>query len=211
MTRRATILAACLVATGACVPADGGPEGQPLLTDVTIYLDGPLLRRGGTVFVVPNEVSQADWKAEPSLPNPARDDPRLDVRVPIGPDDRRLSVVLSAPLGVVRFDALEGGANRFRFLPVPDSGVAPEQQGSVLVSVGSAYDYHPETGEERFVPSTQTFAILTPGADEEAAKRASRSYAVPIRLGFLEERYPCERFEGALACDATAINEAASE
>jgi hypothetical protein len=70
-------------------------QGHAIKSDITIYLDGPLLDRGGTVFVVPREVPVDDWKTLPDQPNPARTDPRLDIRKPITERDRRLSVLAS--------------------------------------------------------------------------------------------------------------------
>ena len=167
--------------------------------DMTIYIEGALLQRGGTVFVVPREVPASEWRGTDELPNPARSDWRLDSRKPIGPNDRRLSVRTSAPVSIVRFDYPTGGTHEFRFLPAPESDVPPERQGSVKVSFGNTYDYHPITREEMFVPTMHVFSILGPDADESR----SRALVSRVKVGYLKERYDCTRFESALACDAT--------
>ena len=169
---------------------------KPMKADVTIYLDGPLLNRGGTVFVVPREVPSHEWKPQSDLPNPARSDSRLDERKPITERDRRLSVRASAQVSVVRFDYPAGGTFEFRFLPSRESGVPPEKQGSVLVETGNTYDYHPKTDAEMFIPRYQVLTILGPDADETQ----SRALGSEVKLGYLEERYMCDRFEGALSC-----------
>ena len=165
-------------------------------SDVTIYLDPPLLDRGGTVFVIPTEVPIDAWKPRTDLANPARSDWRLDTRKPIGSEDRRLSARISDQISIVRFDYPAGGSYDFRFLPTLESGVAPERQGSVLVSTGNTYDYHPKTGVEVFIPTFQVFTILGPDGDEAAA----RALVSEVKLGHLEERYRCDEFEAALAC-----------
>jgi hypothetical protein len=165
-------------------------------SDVTIYLEGPLLEGGGTVFVLPREVPADEWAARPDQPNPARSDARLDVRVPIAQHDRRLSVRVSGQISIVRFDFPAGGDFRFRFIPALESGVPPEQRGSVLVSVGNTYDHDPATGEEIFVPRVQVFTIMGPDADESE----TRAQVSDVKLGRLEERYECRTFESALSC-----------
>ncbi len=165
-------------------------------SDVTIYLDRPLLDRGGTVFVIPNEIPVELWKPHADLPNPARSDWRLETRKPIGSQDRRLSARITDQVSIVRFDYPAGGSYDFRFLPTLDSGVSPERQGSVLVSTGNTYDYHPKTHAEVFIPEFQVFTILGPNGDEAAA----RALVSETKLGYLEERYRCEQFEGVLAC-----------
>jgi hypothetical protein len=165
-------------------------------SDVTIYLDRPLLDRGGTVFVIPREVAVEDWQPQPGKPNPAKSDWRLETRKPVGAQDRRLSAQISDQISIVRFDFPKGGSYDFRFLPTLDSGVAPERQGSVLLSTGNTYDYHPQTGAEMFVPEFQLFTILGP----DGIEAASRALVSDVKLGYLEERYHCKEFDGALAC-----------
>jgi hypothetical protein len=175
-------------------------KGHKMKSDVTIYLDGTLLERGGTVFVVPREVPSELWVPQLEQPNPARSDSRLDQRKPITAQDRRLSVKISDIVSIVRFDYPIGGNFEFRFLPSLESGVPPEKQGSVLVGVGNTYDYHPVTDLELFVPTFQAFSILGADANEEG----TRILITKLKLGYLEERYECESFENALACKAGA-------
>lgn len=176
---------------------------SPVKSDVTIYLDGPLLHRGGTVFVVPRAVSSDAWKISHDLPNPARSDPRLYARKPLSDGDRRLSVTASGQISVVRFDYPDEGTFNFRFVPAPESGVPPEKQSSVLLSTGNSYDYHPQTGKEMFVPQLQIVAIAGPDADEGK----SRALISQVKLGYLEERYQCEKFQNALSCVVQERNE----
>lgn len=174
-------------------------QDNTVKSDVTIYLDGPLLNRGGTVFVVPREVQQDEWKPHPDQSNPARNDPRLDIRKPITLQDRRLSALVFSQISIVRFDYPAGGSYDFRFLPSLESEVTPEKQGSILVTVGNTYDYHPKTREEMFVPVVQVFTILGPDANEGT----SRSLVSDVKLGYLQERYDCKQFENALSCSVT--------
>lgn len=171
-------------------------QDNTLKSDVTIYLDGPLLNRGGTVFVVPREVPLNEWKPHSDQPNPARDDSRLDIRKPITPQDTRLSALAFSQVSIVRFDYPAGGSYDFRFLPSLESGVLPEKQGSVLVEAGNTYDYHPKTREEMFVPVFQVLTILGPDANEGK----SRSLVSDVKLGYLQERYDCKQFENVLSC-----------
>lgn len=172
-------------------------QDSAMKSDVTIYLDRPLLDRGGTVFVVPNEIPVDEWKPHPDQPNPARSDSRLDARNPITGHDRRLSARASGEVSIVRFDYPKGGNYDFRFLPSLESEVPPERQGSVLVTAGNTYDYHPKTREERFVPEFQVFTILGPDANEEK----SRALVSDVKLGYLEERYNCRKFESVISCN----------
>lgn len=187
------------VALMAFHPQSAAAEDGLVRADVSIYLEGALLERGGTVFVLPREVAAEAWASSPDLPNPARSDQRLDDRRPTGEGDRRLSVLASGQVSIVRFDYPVGGTYDFRFLPALDSGVAPEGLGSVLVEVGTTYDYHPETRAEVFVPQVQVITILGPDGDPARA----RALAIAIKLGHLEERYTCDHFESALVCDAS--------
>lgn len=187
------VLSAILLVSSSNGHAD---NARLMKSDVTIYLDGLLLNRGGTVFVVPREVPVDEWKPQPDQPNPSRSDSRLDVRKPIREIDRRLSVDAFAQVSIVRFDYPKGGAFEFRFLPAPNSGLSPEKQGSVLVTTGNTYDYHPQSRKEMFVPQFQVLSILGPDADAEN----SRALVSEVKLGYLEERYDCKKFEKAISC-----------
>jgi hypothetical protein len=196
------VFSACFLVASAIVLAlsinsqIAAAQDHTMKSDVTIYLDGPLLNNGGTVFVVPREVPAADWTTKSEQPNPARSDPRLDARKPIGMQDKRLSAIATGQVSVVRFDYPENGSYDFRFLPSLESGVPPERQGSVLVTVGNTYDYEPKTRKEKFVPQFQVFTILGSGADEGK----SRALISEVKLGYLEERYDCRHFENVLSC-----------
>lgn len=196
VTRFISVCAVLAAAHGYSYAA-GTQDASPR-SDVTIYLDGLLLDRGGTVFVVPREVPLDDWKSASNQPNPALTDPRLDEREPLTAADRRLSATASGQVSVVRFDYPAGGSYGFRFLPSLESGVPPESQGSILVEVGNTYDYHPETREEMFVPQMQVFSILGPDGNEST----SRALGSEVKLGYLEERYDCAQFDSVLACNA---------
>ncbi|MEI4482774.1 MULTISPECIES: hypothetical protein [unclassified Phyllobacterium] len=187
------VLSAILLVSSSNGHAD---NAHLMKSDVTIYLDGLLLNRGGTVFVVPREIPVDEWEPQPDQPNPSRSDSRLDVRKPISERDRRLSVLAFGQVSIVRFDYPAGGSYDFRFLPSLESGIPPEKQGSALVEAGNTYDYHPKTREEMFVPVVQVFSILGPDADESE----SRSLGSEVKLGYLEERYNCKEFEGSLSC-----------
>lgn len=187
-------------------PAGGHAGTQAPRTDLTIYVDGALLERGGLVVVLPTQVPLAEWRERQGRPNPAASDPRLDRRKPIGPADRRLSVRVSAVTAVVEFAYPQGGGFNYRVLPLPGSTVRPEQLGSLMLSTGQSGDRHPTTGERVKRPIAQDLLVIRAAMDGttiDARARAARARASELRTGFLEQRYACERFERALACDAT--------
>jgi hypothetical protein len=193
---RITLISTLLILYSCNVEDEKLIKEKQMKSDVTIFLSGPLLMRGGTVFVVPREVSVDKWRRPSGLPNPALLDWRLDVNKPITSQDRRLSSSISAQISIVRFDFPTGGTYEFRFLPSLESGVAPETQGSRLLESGNTYDYHPNTGEELFVPVFQLFTILGPESDDGR----SMELVSEVKLGFLEERYRCQRFDSTLSC-----------
>lgn len=65
-----------------------------MLSDLTIYLQWPLLGQGGTVIIVPQEVTIDQWQSQPEAENPARSDAYPASLKPLPPNGRRLGVVL---------------------------------------------------------------------------------------------------------------------
>ncbi|WP_105386579.1 hypothetical protein [Neorhizobium alkalisoli] len=171
-----------------------------ILSDVTIYLEPPILGDGGTVIILPREIPIEVWRQTTGLENPALKDRRLDDRVPIKEFDRRLGAIVADPISIVQFDFPEGGAFQFRFSPFLGSDYPMEKLGTVLLSVGSAGDLHPKTAEEADVPRTQIMHILGSQMTEEQ----SRIRGDEIRVGFLKERYNCRDYELVLSCAASA-------
>lgn len=170
-----------------------------MLSDVTIYLEPPILGGGGTVIVVPREVPVAAWRQATGGENPASKDRRLDEKAPITDIDRRLGAKVSDPVSVVQFDYPEGGTFRFRFSPFLGSDYPMERLGTVLLSVGSGGDLHPKTAEEVDIPRVQVMHILGNQVTEEQ----SRIKGDEIRVGFLRERYNCKEYELVLSCAAS--------
>jgi hypothetical protein len=170
-----------------------------MLSDVTIYLEPPILGGGGTVIILPKEVPVEIWKQSTGLENPALKDRRLDDKVPIKDGDRRLGAVVSDPVSIVQFNYPEGGTFEFRFSPVLGSDYRMERLGTKLLSFGSAGDLHPKTGEDVDIPKVQVVYILGDKVTEEQA----RAIGVEKRFGFLKERYDCKEYEMVLACNAS--------
>jgi hypothetical protein len=168
-------------------------------SDVTIYLQPPILGGGGTIFVLPNEVSVEEWRKETGLSNPALKDLRLLSGKPISGEDRRFGAVVTDPVSVIKFDFPSGGSFVFRPLPSLDSGYPTERQSSRVISVGRAGDIHPRTGEDVDIAKVQVLHIYGDLVSEEQSQRIFES----VRLGFLEERYDCENFEHVIACAAS--------
>jgi hypothetical protein len=192
-----SLAAACLAI--AFQSAANSAQEIELKSDVTIYLEPPILGGGGTIIVLPTEVPVDEWRQDKGLPNPALKDNRLADRKPVTPQDRRLSVVVSDPVSVVKFNYPAGGTFIFRPLPAIDSNYPVHEQASVLMTVGSAGDLHPVTGEEVDLPRVQVLHIL----GRQVSEDRSRQIGEDVRLGFLSERYDCKQFENATSCSAS--------
>ena len=168
-------------------------------SDVTIYLQEPILTEGGTIIVLPKQVPLADIERSKTYPNPALSDERLDQRRPIAASDKRFGAVVSSPVSVVEFVYPQGGSYDFRILPSPEFANLDDQIQSRLIGVGDSGDLHPKTGEEVDIPVVQTIHVYGKAVSEGD----SRTVDATARLGFLRERYKCTDFEGVLACDAS--------
>ncbi len=168
-------------------------------SDVTIYLQPPILGGGGTIIVLPNEIPADEWQKKTGQSNPALKDMRLTSGKPISGEDQRFGAVVTDPVSVVRFDFPSGGSFVFRPLPSLDSGYPTERQSSRVISVGRAGDIHPKTGEDADIAKVQVLHIYGDLVSEEQSQRIFES----VRLGFLEERYDCEEFEHMIACSAS--------
>lgn len=97
------LLISMLAIGGGVVVVASEEEAKGANSDVTIYLDHPILTSGGTVMVLPTEVDKEVWAQQQGIENPAQGDRVLDNIRPIQSADRRLGVIVSAPMSIVRF------------------------------------------------------------------------------------------------------------
>lgn len=101
---RATILAGALAPFLETHVAAANIEViKPVKTHITIIVDDPVLRTGGTVLVVPHEVSQDVWHKLRNRPEKSmlQDNPKaLEIRG----EDKLLEVRVSSKVSVVEFD-----------------------------------------------------------------------------------------------------------
>jgi hypothetical protein len=202
MNKSFVFMSLVIILVAECQKAANSTGEAKMKSDVTIYLEPPILGGGGTIIVLPNEVPADEWRKATGLPNPALNDGRLSGQKPIGTDDRRLSAIVSDPISVVKFDYPAGGTFVFRPLPAIGSDYPIERQASKLVSIGSAGDLHPVTGEDVDIPRVQVLHVR--GA--EVSEERSRELAERVRLGFLEDRYGCRKFDHVLSCSASKDN-----
>ncbi len=175
-------------------------DKKKMLSDVTIYLKPPILGRGGTVIVLPKQVSTEDWRQSTGFENPALNDQRVSSAKPIGDADRRLGAVASDVVSIVQFDYPEDGTFRFRFAPFPGADYPMEKLGTKQVSIGGVgQDMHPVSQEIVNVGPLQVMHILGTDHSEEESRIAGSAK----RIGFLTERYSCVKFDHVLSCSAS--------
>lgn len=174
-------------------------EDQTMISDLTIYLAEPILSDGGTVVVIPQEVEVTEWKKESGLQNPAMEDGILATARPIGDKDRRLSVIVSSTINVVRFNFPRDGNFKFAFAPLDRKNASNMSGKTKLVRHGEGTDYDPVSGEDVKVPRIMVVHVLGSKISEDDTLDADNR----IKFVALESHYKCTQFEQAVACDAT--------
>ncbi len=144
-------------------------------TDLTIYVSGELLERGGVVVVYPLPVSEQRWKVA-STQQVNTVPPPVDL-TPIASDGARVTVSLQEPFYQVQFLYPEGRDHfTFRFRSLPGTQTPERELTTQLLTVGGV-DSETGLGEtmhEGFVglstSGTQIIHVNTTGINERAAR-----------------------------------------
>lgn len=155
-----------------------GCEGESTDTvrfDVTIYVSGELLERGGVVAVYPLPVSEQRWKG--AVAQQANAIPPPADLSPIAADGARITLSLFEPFYQVQFLYPEGRNHYiFRFRPLPGAQAAKRELRTRVLTIGGV-DGETGKGEtmtEGFVGSftsgSQIIHINTQGINERAAR-----------------------------------------
>lgn len=196
-------ITALLLALGAVASAGtfstSAEDKTKMLSDVTIYLEPPILEDGGMVIIVPRPVAVEDWRSQDGQDNPAARDSYLESNKPLPANSKRLGAIVNNPVSIVQFDYPVNGTYNFRFAPVLGSNYPWERLKTKLLSFGSAGDLHPITGADVDIPTVQMIYVLGSEMTEDQA----RALASETRLGFLKERYDCREYEMAIVCNAS--------
>lgn len=174
-------------------------EDRRMISDLTIYLAEPIISDGGTVVVIPQEVEFSEWKKERGLQNPTMEDGILDTARPISEEDRRLGVIVSSTINVVRFNFPRDGNFKFAFAPLDRKNASNMSGKTKLVRHGEGVDYDPVSGEDVKVPRIMVVHVIGSKNSENDTLDAGNG----IKFVALEHHYKCTQFEQAVACDAT--------
>lgn len=151
-----------------------GNSTDSVKTDVTIYVSGELLERGGVIVVYPLPVSEERWKS--AIANHVNTLPPPSDLSPISRDGSRLTLSLTQPFYQVQFLYPEGRGNYvFHFRSLPDGKNAP-QFATRLITVGGIDEDtgYGEAMTDGFIglPTSgmQIIQINTDGITERAAR-----------------------------------------
>ncbi len=175
---------------------------EQLMSDLTIYLQPPILGKGGTVTIVPQEVAMERWKETSGGENPAKSDDFLRANKSIPAGAKRLGAVISDEVSIVQVDYPQGGTFQFRFAPAPapGSGFAYRDLKTKQIGVGGeGEELDEKTGEIIKVGTAIHVHIV--GTD--VTEGDSRAIESEIKIGALQSRYECRSFESVLVCDAS--------
>lgn len=193
-----SIILLCLgIILSSCSNAD---DDKHMLSDLTIYLQSPILGQGGTVIIVPREVAIDRWHSQPEAQNPARSDAYLASYKPLPQDARRLGVVVRDKVSIVQFDYPQGGTFTFRFAPAPGSDFPWGRLKTKEIGTGGEGEEMDEkTGQIIKAGSAVHIHVL----GTEVTEADSRAVESVIKIGALQSRYACRYYELAIACDAS--------
>lgn len=167
---RAVILAGALTPSFEThVAAANIEEIKPVKTHITIIVEDPVLRTGGTVLVVPHEVSQDVWHKLRNRPEKSmlQDNPKaLEIRG----EDKLLEVRVSSKVSVVEFDYPADGTYGFNLVAGDNSGQSALRAKRVLV--GSGYYTDQKTGTRVDWDEVSTIHIFGSDVDERFSRSA---------------------------------------
>ncbi|MDD7973868.1 hypothetical protein [Roseinatronobacter alkalisoli] len=161
--------------------------------DLTIYLGGTIATDGGVIMVLPTAVPPNEFVVPDDLPNPAN-----DLVVASDADQIILGADVFAQKSIVTFYYPEGVPYTYRFR-TRDPEIDWSKIRTDRIGTGFGNGVHPITGE------VEPYEIIfTHHFDVGSWTMAqSREADATTNLGFLSERYPCERFAAVQVCDAT--------
>lgn len=164
---RRPVIAALALLIASC--SDSG--SQTVEADITLFVSGDLLEKGGVAFVDPLPVGEAEWaeivaEQNRSLPPPG------DLK-PIAPGGKRITATLTSPASHVQFLYPEGRRKyTFRFRPDPSADPAKVAAvGSRVLTIGGIDG---ETGlgpaaeigfVGRHTSGRQIIQVATPGTE----------------------------------------------
>ncbi|MCI9868126.1 hypothetical protein RHIZ_19370 [Rhizobium skierniewicense] len=187
------LLLSTSIVYGGLIAVASKQQAKGVISDVTIYLDHPILSSGGTVMVLPTEVGKEVWAQQQGLENPAEGDRVLDNVRPTQSSDRRLGVIVFAPVSVVRFHFPRGGNYKFAFAPLDRSKASDLEGRTKLLRHGEGTDVDPRTGKDVHQPRIITVHVMGTEANEEKSldadtgtkfvaleHHACRSYGRPL-------------------------------
>lgn len=109
------------------------PE-QPVRSDLTIFLDGEILAKGGVIQVDPIPVPEARWREIAGAP-PAQPAPP-DGLEPIAENGRRWRVAVSDRYAQVQFLYPDDATYAFRFRPAAGANEAGGSFGTSVLTIG---------------------------------------------------------------------------
>ena len=134
---------------------------------LTIYVAPPLLDSGGTVIVVANPISRAEWQALPDGDNPAEADPNNTKKKELREGDRLFGVEASSKVSIVEFVYPEGGTFGFNLVASDKSGRSrpPLRTREIAIGDGGGYtDW--ETGKHVTWDYVSVIHVLGPEVSE---------------------------------------------
>lgn len=140
---------------------------KPRKTHITIIVDDPVLRTGGTVLVVPHKVSQDVWHKLRYRPEKSML-PDNSMAQEIRDEDKLLEVVVSSKVSVVEFNYPADGTYGFNLVSGDDSIQSALRAKRVLV--GSGYYTDQKTGTRVDWDEVSTIHIFGPDVDESFSR-----------------------------------------
>ncbi|MGP4693132.1 hypothetical protein [Agrobacterium cavarae] len=140
---------------------------KPVKTHITIIVDDPVLRTGGTVLVVPKKVSPDVWRKLRNRPEKSmlQDNPKARE---IRHEDKLLEVRVSSKVSVVEFDYPADGTYGFNLVSGDNARQSALRTKRVLV--GSGYYTDQKTGARVDWDEVSTIHIFGPDVDESFSR-----------------------------------------
>lgn len=187
MIKRASIAVKILlfiIFSSACSGEDSNGD-RKMHAQLTIYVDSPLLEKGGTVIVVSNPMPLDEWRDLPSGDNPARDDAQNEKKGDVRPGDRLFGAVASTKVTIIEFAYPEGGTFGFNLVPFRSADSRDKPSPALMtkrVLVGDGGYKNWKTGKEYLWESVSTIYVAGPDVTESDSRSASVAEAAIMNL-----------------------------
>ncbi|MGU3494447.1 hypothetical protein ACLBXM_10435 [Xanthobacteraceae bacterium A53D] len=171
--QRAGCVLGVVMAAALCGGASAA-SGKKVESDLTIYVAGDLLRKGGVVSVNPLPVPRAEWEKIQAADNSPL--PVPDKLKPIAEGGKRMSVVASGQYSHIQFFYPDDVTYTFRFRPHPEQAQEAKGQGTRPLTIGGV---NSDTGlgpemevgfKGRATSGDQTIQVIAPDTDELSAR-----------------------------------------